>query len=104
MILTSTNASFGSSSNAATHRRGDPGNGNHIIVPFAEKLMESLVEEGDELVKGDVVAIVRPMKMELEIRANKEGRVLWFYEGVEEEDIGEGVLIAELQTGTGAKL
>jgi biotin carboxyl carrier protein len=104
MTLASTTASFGSLSNAATHRRGDPGNGNHIIIPFAGKLMELLVEEGDVIVKGDVVAVIRQMKMELEIRANKRGRVIWVYEGKESDDIGEGVLIAELDGGSGAKL
>lgn len=104
MTLTATTASFGSLSNAATHRRGDPGNGNHIIFPFAGKLMELLVEEGDEIVKGDVVAVVRQMKMELEIRASKGGRVVWVYEGEESDDVGEGVLIAELEGGSGAKL
>jgi biotin carboxyl carrier protein len=99
MTLASTTASFGSLSNATTHRRGDPGNRNHIIIPFAGKLMELLVEEGDELVKGDVVAVVRQMKMELEIRANKGGRAIWVYEGEESDDIGEGILIAELEAG-----
>lgn len=104
MTLARTTASFDSLSSASTHRRGDPGNGNHIIFPFAGKLMELLVEEGDEIREGDVVAIVRQMKMELEIRANKGGKVAWVYEGEELDDIGEGVLIAELETVPAAKL
>ena len=103
LTLASTTASFGSLSNAATHRRGDPGNQNHIIIPFAGKLMEILVDMGDEVRKGETVAVVRQMKMELEIRASKGGQVGWVYEGEEGDEVGEGVLLAELE-GVGAKL
>jgi acetyl/propionyl-CoA carboxylase alpha subunit len=103
LTLTSTTASFGSLTNAATHRKGNPGNQNHIILPFAGKLMELCVDVGDEIKKGDTVAVVRQMKMELEVRAGKAGRVVWVYEGEEGEDVGEGVLIAEIE-GVGAKL
>ncbi|KAH6666867.1 carbamoyl-phosphate synthase L chain, ATP binding domain-containing protein [Halenospora varia] len=104
MTLAATTASFGSLASAATHRRGDPGNQNHITLPFAGKLVELLVDEGDELKKGDTVAVVRQMKMELEIRASKGGRVVWVYEGDEGDDVGEGVLVAEIESGTGARL
>ncbi|PVH85377.1 rudiment single hybrid motif-containing protein [Cadophora sp. DSE1049] len=103
LTVASTTASFGSLASAATHRRGDPGNGNHVSIPFAGKLMEILVDIGDEIVKGEVVAVVRQMKMELEVRASKGGRVIWIYEGEEGGDIGEGVLVAELEGG-GSKL
>jgi acetyl/propionyl-CoA carboxylase alpha subunit len=96
LTLASTTASFGSLSNAATHRRGDPGNQNHITIPFAGKLMEILVDVGDEVRVGETVAVVRQMKMELEIRAGKGGRVGWVYEGEEGDEVGEGVLLAEL--------
>ena len=65
--------------------------------------MEVLVDEGDEIRKGDVVAVVRQMKMELEIRAGKGGRVCWVYEGEEGDEIGEGVLVAEIE-GLNSKL
>ncbi|KAE8443637.1 hypothetical protein EG329_001495 [Mollisiaceae sp. DMI_Dod_QoI] len=97
LTLASTTASFGSLASAATHRRGDPRNQNHIILPFAGKLMELLVDEGDKIVKGETVAVVRQMKMELEIRASKGGRVIWVYEGEEGDDVGEGVLVAEIE-------
>ncbi|KAN0099424.1 Carbamoyl-phosphate synthase L chain, ATP binding domain containing protein [Hyaloscypha variabilis] len=99
LTLASTTASFGSLSNAATHRRGDPGNQNHITIPFAGKLMEILVDVGDEVRVGETVAVVRQMKMELEIRAGKGGRVGWVYEGEEGDEVGEGVLLAELEGG-----
>ncbi|KUJ17274.1 uncharacterized protein LY89DRAFT_684367 [Mollisia scopiformis] len=97
LTLASTTASFGSLTSAATHRRGDPGNQNHITLPFAGKLMELLVDEGDEILKGETVAVVRQMKMELEIRASKGGKVIWVYEGEEGDDVGEGVLVAEIE-------
>lgn len=103
LTLASTTASFGSIASAATHRRGDPANPYHIIIPFAGKLMELLVDEGDEVRKGDVVAVVQQMKMELEIRAARGGRVIWVYEGDEGDDVGDGVLVVELQAG-GSKL
>ncbi|KAH8805877.1 carbamoyl-phosphate synthase L chain, ATP binding domain-containing protein [Xylogone sp. PMI_703] len=99
LTLASTTASFGALTSAHTHRRGDAANKNHIVIPFAGKLVELLVDEGDEIVAGDVVAVVRQMKMELEIRASKGGKVIWVYEGDEGDDVGEGVLVAELDGG-----
>jgi acetyl/propionyl-CoA carboxylase alpha subunit len=103
LTLASTTASFGSIASAATQRRGDPANSQHIVIPFAGKLVELLVDEGDEINKGDVVAVVQQMKMELEIRAARAGRVVWVYEGEEGDDVGEGVLVVELE-GAGSKL
>lgn len=59
--------------------------------------MEILVDEGDVIAQGDVVAVIRQMKMELEIRASKGGRVAWVYEGEEGDEVGEGILVAELE-------
>ena len=105
LTLAATTASFGSIASAATHRRGDPANANHVTIPFAGKLVELLVGEGDVVKKGDVVAVVQQMKMELEIRAARGGVVVWAYEGEEGDDVGEGVLVAELEgEGGGVKL
>lgn len=103
ITIASTTASFGSLTSTATHRRGDTANQNHITIPFAGKLVELLVDADDEIRKGDVVAVVQQMKMELEIRAAKGGRVVWVYEGEEGDEVGEGVLVAELEGG-GSKL
>lgn len=46
--------------------------------------------------KGQIVAVVRQMKMELEIRTHKGGRVVWVYEGDEGDEVGEGILVAEV--------
>lgn len=46
--------------------------------------------------KGEVVAVVKQMKMELEIRASREGVVGWVFEGEDGDEVGEGVLAVEL--------
>lgn len=61
------------------------------------------MDVGDELKKGDTVAVVRQMKMELEIRATKGGRVSWVYDGEEGDEVGEGILLAEVE-GSASRL
>lgn len=95
--IDATNASAGALASTNKHRLGDPGNPNHVIIPFPGQLMEILVDEGDIVAKGDVVAVVRQMKMELEIRASRGGKVAWVFEGEEGEDVGEGILVAEVK-------
>lgn len=84
---------------ASSHRRGDSKNCNHVVVPMSGKLIEVLIEEGDEVKENDVIAFVKQMKMELEIRSPKAGVVAWVIELENEEgdDVAEGVLIAELE-------
>jgi pyruvate carboxylase len=95
--IDATNASAGALASTNKHRRGDPGNPSHIIIPFPGQLMEILVDEGDIVAKGDVVAVVRQMKMELEIRTSRGGKVTWVFEGEEGEEVGEGILVAEVK-------
>jgi pyruvate carboxylase len=95
--IDTTNASAGALASTNKHRRGDPENPNHVIIPFPGQLMEILVDEGDIVAKGDVVAVVRQMKMELEIRASRGGKVAWVFEGEEGEEVGEGILVAEVK-------
>lgn len=106
LSLTSTSASAASTLSA--HRRGDPGNSNHVLIPVPGQLVEICVDVGDVVAKGETVAVVRQMKMELEVRADRGGRVSWVFEGEEGEDVGVGVLVAELEGegagGTGPKL
>ncbi len=96
LILASTSASADATS--STHRRGDPGNKSHIILPMSGKLTEVLVEEGDEIKENEVIAFVKQMKMELEIRSPRAGRIGWAIEieGEEGDDVAEGVLLAEI--------
>jgi pyruvate carboxylase len=95
--INATTASAGALASTNQHRRGDPGNPNHIVIPFPGQLMEVLVDEGDVIAKGDVVAVVRQMKMELEIRASRGGKVTWVFDGEEGEEVGEGILVAEVK-------
>ncbi|RAO73348.1 uncharacterized protein BHQ10_009360 [Talaromyces amestolkiae] len=96
-----------------SHRRGDPSNKNHIIFPLSGKLIEVLVAPGDEIVPNQVVAFVKQMKMELEIRSHRAGIVRWVFnlaagndaqvsssQGV---DVAEGSLLLELEEQEGIK-
>lgn len=105
LALTSTAASAGSLTSSSTHRRGEAGNARHIVFPFPGQLVELLVDVGDYVGKGDVVAVVKQMKMELEIRAGGDGLVGWVFEGEDGDEVGEGVLAVELvEEGGRAKL
>lgn len=94
---TSSNASSAAIMAAGKHRRGDVSNPRHVVVPFPGKLVELSVEEGDEIMAGQVVCVVQQMKMELEIRSSRGGRVKWVTEAQDGEDIAEGTLAAELE-------
>ncbi|KFY38490.1 hypothetical protein V495_06549 [Pseudogymnoascus sp. VKM F-4514 (FW-929)] len=105
LALTSTAASAGALTSSSTHRRGEAGNSRHIVFPFPGQLVELLVDVGDRVMKGEVVAVVKQMKMELEIRAGAEGIVGWVFEGEDGDEVGEGVLAVELvEEGGKAKL
>lgn len=64
-----------------------------------------LVSEGDEIAENEVIAFVKQMKMELEARSPRAGRVKWALEVDNEEegeDVAEGVLLVELEnSGSG---
>ncbi|KAI4768773.1 hypothetical protein E4T52_16155 [Aureobasidium sp. EXF-3400] len=81
------------------HKKGDASNKTHVILPMNGKLVEMLVEEGEEVQKGQVVAFVRQMKMELEVRCSRSGIVAWALELEDEEgdDVEQGVLLAVLK-------
>lgn len=96
--LAETNASA-SALTSSSHRRGDPKNKNHIIFPLSGKLIEVLVAPGDEIVRSQVVAFVKQMKMELEIRSHRAGIVKWVFDLATSNDgqvgNGQGIDIAE---------
>jgi biotin carboxyl carrier protein len=100
MYLAETNASA-SALTSSTHRRGDPANKNHIIFPLSGKLIEVLVAAGDEIAPNQVVAFVKQMKMELEIRSHRAGFVKWVFDLATAGDDGQmanngqGVDVAE---------
>ncbi|OJJ48929.1 hypothetical protein ASPZODRAFT_129257 [Penicilliopsis zonata CBS 506.65] len=90
-------AASASISMSSTYRRGDPGNPRHIVLPLSGKLVELNVSPGEDVVEGQVLAFVKQMKMELEVRSPRSGRVKWVLEPDETDaDLAEGVLLVEL--------
>lgn len=95
----SSTASAGSILAEGKHRRGNARDPTHIVAPFPGKLVEVLVDAGDIVQLGHVVCVVQQMKMELEVRAARAGRVRWVTEAEDGEDIAEETLIVELELG-----
>lgn len=83
---------------SSSHRRGDPKNPRHVALPLSGKLIEVLVTNGEVVAENQVLAFVKQMKMELEVRNPRAGRVKWVYEMEDdEEDVAEGMLLVELE-------
>ncbi|KAI4721064.1 hypothetical protein E4T48_02722 [Aureobasidium sp. EXF-10727] len=97
MSLESTSASQAAIN--SKHMKGDVNDKAHIILPMNGKLVEMLVEEDEEVKEGQVIAFVRQMKMELEVRSPRSGTVTWSLELENEEgdDVEQGVLLAVLR-------
>ncbi|KAJ5182606.1 hypothetical protein N7492_000222 [Penicillium capsulatum] len=90
---------------SSSHRRGDPNNPRHVVLPLSGKLMEILVAEGETVAENQVLAFVKQMKMELEVRSPRGGRVHWVHEMEEdEEDVAAGMLLVELDDAVRGKL
>ncbi|RLL93579.1 hypothetical protein CFD26_100405 [Aspergillus turcosus] len=94
--LAATDTTTSASALLSTHHRGDPSNPHHIVLPLSGKLIEVLVRPGEAIAKDQVVAFVRQMKMELEVRSPRAGWVKWVYQVDGEEDVAEGMLLVEL--------
>lgn len=83
---------------SSSHRRGDPKNPRHVTLPMSGRLIEVLVAQGEEVGENQVLAFVKQMKMELEVRSPRAGKVKWVYEMEDdEEDVAEGMLLVELE-------
>lgn len=102
ITLTSTSAS--ASAATSHHRRGNPSDPSHISLPFPGKLVEVSVDEGDLVKEGDVICVVQQMKMELEVRSPRSGRVTWITEAEDGEDVAEGTLAAIVESDKEARL
>lgn len=101
MQLSTTTTAAGALVNSH-QRRGDPKNPNHVVFPMPGKLMEIVVSEGEQVAENQPLAFIKQMKMELEIRSPRSGRVKWIYEMEgDDEDVAEGTLLAELEPETG---
>lgn len=83
-------------------------NGGHqsllVVCPVPGQLVEILVEDGDAVGEGDAIAIVRQMKMELEVRAHRSGVVRALFDHEEGEDISVGTVICSIVPGDREKL
>jgi pyruvate carboxylase len=102
LTLTSTSASAAAST--SHHRRANPSDKSHVGIPFPGKLVEVLVDEGDVVKEGDVLCVVQQMKMELEVRSPRSGRVGWVCEVEDGEDVGEGVLVCIIESDKEVRL
>jgi pyruvate carboxylase len=91
--LTSTTQTSAASSH---HRRADPNDRSHVALPFPGQFMEIYVDEGDVVAKGELLCVIRQMKMELEVRAPANGTVKWAFEAEKGEQVNEGLLLCEL--------
>lgn len=91
-LTSSTQTSVASSK----HRHADPLNQAHVGLPFPGQFVEMYVDEGDHVAEGELLCVVRQMKMELEVRAPRAGRIKWVCEAEEGEQVNEGLLICEL--------
>lgn len=100
--LASTTASATATTSA--NRRADPADASHVAIPFAGKLVEVLVDEGDAVKEGDVVCVVQQMKMELEVRSARSGVVTWVCEAEDGDEVGEGTLAAIVMPSSEARL
>jgi biotin carboxyl carrier protein len=72
------------------------GDTTNIISPMPAKIVKVLVKEGDEVKKGQTVVIVSAMKMEMEFKAKKDGKIKKI--NVKEEDtvgVNEVLIILE---------
>ena len=82
--------------NIAGVQRGDQSNPSHLICPISGQLIGMLVVEGDPVDAYEVLAIVRQMKMEIEIRAHKAGIVKRLWDIEPGTDVEDGLLVCEI--------
>jgi biotin carboxyl carrier protein len=61
------------------------------------------VDEGDHVAEGELLCVVRQMKMELEVRAPRAGAITWVCEAEEGEQVSEGLLVCELADDSSSK-
>lgn len=83
---------------ATSARRADPADSRHVVIPFPGTVVEVCVDVGDVVKEGDPILVVRQMKMEIELRAKRSGRVEWVWEGHEGDDVDDGVLAAVIES------
>lgn len=74
---------------------GDAGSeqGGQVVSPMPGKIVKILVEQGQDVSKGQGVIVVEAMKMENEFKANKDGKVKAVHYSVGDSVEGGSVLI-----------
>jgi pyruvate carboxylase len=82
---------------SSRHRKGDSSDRSHVCLPFPGQFVELLVDEGDQVSEGDLLCVVRQMKMELEVRAPYSARVTWVCDVEDGETVNDGLLVCTLQ-------
>ena len=96
-------AASGSTLNSQ-HPMGNRSDKNHVVLPISGKLVEVLVDVGDQVKKDEAICVIKQMKMEIEIRSHKAGVVTWVTEAEDDEDVAEGMLAAVVEGEARAKL
>jgi pyruvate carboxylase len=78
------------------HRKADPDNLHHVGAPMPGKVFRILVDVGCVVKKGDILLSTEAMKMETNVKAEKDGVVaeILIREGTQVEQ-GELLLILE---------
>ena len=60
----------------AVRVKADKANGNHIGAPMPGKVLKVNVKAGDEVKAGDVLMVTEAMKMETNIKAKADGKIV----------------------------
>jgi pyruvate carboxylase len=83
-------------SEEATHRKADTGNPKEVGAPMPGKVFKILVNVGDEVRAGDTLLSTEAMKMETNIKAKEDGKVvdIFFKEGAQ---VQQGDLLVILE-------
>jgi 3-methylcrotonyl-CoA carboxylase alpha subunit len=71
------------------------GDDSSIRAPIIGRVAKIFVKEGDQVAKGDRIAVVEAMKMEHVLHAARDGRIAKLA-AKEGDQVGEGALIAAL--------
>jgi biotin carboxyl carrier protein len=69
-----------------------------VKAPLPGLLVEVRVEEDEVVEEGTVVAVLESMKMHLELRASRAGRVVALH-GTAGQEIGQGDIVAIIERG-----
>ncbi|BFZ53995.1 hypothetical protein PYCC9005_001026 [Savitreella phatthalungensis] len=89
---------------ATRHAKADKRDPWQVASPFSGILVELLVESGDFVAEGEVIAVLRQMKMEIDVRSPRTGTVKSIPEDIKVgEQIGEASLLCVLEPSASSK-